>query len=78
MNTIIFIDSELDYIPSTNLLWIKLSRTGFQLFRNILSCHIIDRDVVTDKPTKLDENPSHYFNFFRTGAALQDIHYLQN
>jgi hypothetical protein len=62
MNTII-IDSELDYIPSTNLLCIKLSRTGLQLFRNILGCHIIDRDIVTDKPTKLESDS--LFRFFQ-------------
>ena len=47
---------EFYYIPSTNLLRIKLLSTRLQLFTNILSCHIIDRDVVTDKPTKLEKN----------------------
>ena len=73
INAIILIDLDLDYIPSTNFLCIKLSRTGLQLFRNILSCHIIDRDVVADKPTKLDKNLSHYFISFRKGTARHTL-----
>jgi len=65
----------LDYIPSTNLLCVKLSSMRFQLFANILSCHVIDRDVVTDKPTKLEKkNLSYSFLWQNT----QDIPYLWN